>query len=310
MQLIKWDQQHWNKELWDSFVLSSPQGSMYSTADYLRCIAPDCEGWIVLDGEKWMAIMPFFPGKKWGLSTCFMPAFCQFQGVLFGKSESSEYRKTTEHYQILDVILKSMEHVQWFDMQFHTSFNALLPFIWGKYQIIPRITYHLNLKDEHNAYSNRHHRSLKKPDTQSFELKVNPSSDIFIRHLQKHLQSKELGKSHSVDKVRCLIQHVKPELMDILECWSGDEWLSGMLVLKYKGVCTYYLGTSSALGKSKQAMTWLMDQAIQRARSEGFEVFDFEGSVLPGVEEFFRGFGGTPKVYYKMRKRRILGLSI
>lgn len=310
MQIVKWDQNQWNHQDWDSFVAASPQRSIYSTTRYLQCIAPNCEAWVVRDGEEWLAVMPFFPGKKWGFKTCLMPAFCQFQGVLFAPFHTSEYRKTTDQYKILEVLIKELASVHWFDVQFNPSFQTILPFIWGNYDIVPRITYHLNLNDDHSAYSNRHTRTLKKCESHNFELRIDQDTKIFLDQLNRHIQNKINGKSHSVDKVSCLMKNLGTDRMELLECWSNNEWLSGMLILKFGRVCTYYLGSSSEEGRNKQSMTWLMDQAIQRSRKQGFEIFDFEGSVLPGVEEFFRGFGGTPKVYYKIRKRRIFGVNI
>jgi hypothetical protein len=38
------------------------------------------------------------------------------------------------------------------------------------------------------------------------------------------------------------------------------------------------------------------------ARSKGIEVFDFEGSMIPSVEKFFRSFGGELRPYYSVNK--------
>lgn len=52
------------------------------------------------------------------------------------------------------------------------------------------------------------------------------------------------------------------------------------------------------------APTLLVHQAMERSVSDwGSEVFDFEGSVLPGVDNFNAGFGAVPAGYPQLRRR-------
>jgi len=41
-----------------------------------------------------------------------------------------------------------------------------------------------------------------------------------------------------------------------------------------------------------------MWQSILLAREKGLKTFDFEGSMIPEVEKYFREFGGTLIPYY------------
>jgi hypothetical protein len=45
-----------------------------------------------------------------------------------------------------------------------------------------------------------------------------------------------------------------------------------------------------------------MWSAIKVAKSKGVKTFDFEGSMIPGVEKFFRGFGGELTTYFAIQK--------
>ena len=53
-------------------------------------------------------------------------------------------------------------------------------------------------------------------------------------------------------------------------------------------------------------MTWAAPMAmfacIRQARELGLEVFDFEGSMIPGIERYFRSFGGTLTPLYRVVK--------
>ena len=44
----------------------------------------------------------------------------------------------------------------------------------------------------------------------------------------------------------------------------------------------------------------MIHESIKLLKSEGVEIFDFEGSMLPGVEQFYRRFGGKLVPYMRI----------
>ena len=61
-------------------------------------------------------------------------------------------------------------------------------------------------------------------------------------------------------------------------------------------------GGSTDAGRLHGAMHGLLARAIEEAAATGCTVFDFEGSMLRGVEPFFRGFGGELTPYFRVYK--------
>jgi lipid II:glycine glycyltransferase (peptidoglycan interpeptide bridge formation enzyme) len=53
-------------------------------------------------------------------------------------------------------------------------------------------------------------------------------------------------------------------------------------------------------------MSALLWHAILEAKRKGNQWFDFEGSMDPGVERFFRNFGARRELYMVLRKNRSL----
>ena len=45
-----------------------------------------------------------------------------------------------------------------------------------------------------------------------------------------------------------------------------------------------------------------MIESIRHAKELGLKTFDFEGSVIPAIERYFRGFGGKLTPYYRVNK--------
>jgi len=66
----------------------------------------------------------------------------------------------------------------------------------------------------------------------------------------------------------------------------------------------YLLSTTSAQNKHRGAVSLLIWQAICYARESGLKVFDFEGSMNPGIESFFKRFGGERRTYLSFEHNR------
>lgn len=71
--------------------------------------------------------------------------------------------------------------------------------------------------------------------------------------------------------------------------------------------CSYYLmGSQNPEGSGYKAMSVLLWHAMKEAKRKGHRTFDLEGSMDPGVERYFRGFGGTRTLYLVLRKNESL----
>jgi lipid II:glycine glycyltransferase (peptidoglycan interpeptide bridge formation enzyme) len=70
-------------------------------------------------------------------------------------------------------------------------------------------------------------------------------------------------------------------------------------------VCYYLLGASDSRFRSSGAQSLVLWEGIQFAAQHS-KVFDFEGSMVEGIENFFRQFGGVCTPYYEIRKSTFL----
>ena len=72
----------------------------------------------------------------------------------------------------------------------------------------------------------------------------------------------------------------------------------------------YLNGCSSITGKENRGMFVLMDFLI-RMNSGEKQIFDFEGSGIPGVARFFKGFGAERTIYPRIMRNpfQLLGIN-
>jgi hypothetical protein len=78
------------------------------------------------------------------------------------------------------------------------------------------------------------------------------------------------------------------------------------LTLVDKHTMFYIMGAAQREDGVRGALSYALCEAIADAQRAGLATFDFEGSMIPGVENFFRGFGGDLKPYIHATKASFL----
>jgi hypothetical protein len=68
----------------------------------------------------------------------------------------------------------------------------------------------------------------------------------------------------------------------------------------------YFMGAQNPASHNAAAMSALLWHCIAQAKLRQNQVFDLEGSMDPGVEKFFRGFGGKRDLYLILKKNTSL----
>lgn len=85
--------------------------------------------------------------------------------------------------------------------------------------------------------------------------------------------------------------------------FNSQNELVAFLWIVYDAITAYQILSSYDANLAGQdAMTLLTWNAIKDTKNLGLLHYDFEGSILKGVEHFFRKFGGKRKVFYSFEK--------
>ena len=84
---------------------------------------------------------------------------------------------------------------------------------------------------------------------------------------------------------------------------SKNNELLGMVFCIYDHrACYYLLGGVNKKAGIQGINNLLVQKSIEKAKELNCEVFDFEGSMLKGVEKFFRSFGPELFPYFTVNK--------
>ncbi|MCD6066020.1 MAG: hypothetical protein K0S33_846 [Bacteroidetes bacterium] len=89
--------------------------------------------------------------------------------------------------------------------------------------------------------------------------------------------------------------------------FSGDECILAYFCIYHGKEAFYLLGGYDEANKHIGAGPLAMNACIEHAKKTGVEVFDFEGSMEPSIEKYFKQFGGEKKQYLSFERKNVLG---
>lgn len=300
---------------WDQFIEKSPQGSLYARYEYLSLIRQDWQAYIISDAKgTWCAVMPVWIKKKWSFTSLSQPLYTQYWGICFRPFTERAGRMLHLKKEWSQLIIQALAPIHLFAINFSPVFDYAIPFHWAGYQIHTRYTFILDLGPtpqelEQGMSSNlkRKIKQAKKAGLQARSVK-DPQQLLRLMHLNREQGHDIVGPGDaSYDMLRDLSDYLlrthQGHLLEV-QTESGEAIAVGLFA-RYQQKYLYLAGCQAPEHKQTGAHALLMWEAIRQAKASGVELFDFEGSMLEGVEEFFRKFGAQPVPYLQIRRNRL-----
>lgn len=280
---------------WDLCIEQSTNSLPYAFSWYLHMVAPQ---WDALVAGDYEAVMPLTWNKKLGIRYLYQPFFTQQLGVFY---RSDYYKESTpdfikaipSSFKFIDIHLNAYNHFEHTDIKLKKRKNFVLD-ISKPYEKLFK------------GYDQHCTRNIKK--ARKFNHVIRPVEPVdVINFYRKHkgLETKNVGH----DDYRMLeklsgVAREKKVMITYGVFNDNQEMLAAGIFLYIKGRVIYLLGTASPKGKEARAMYALIDYAIMQSCGHPV-VFDFEGSEIPGIARFFRGFGAEKQPFYKLKINRL-----
>ncbi len=271
----------------------SAQANVYGYSWYLDTI---CKKWSVFVLNDYEAVMPIPWRRKFFIKYVY-PPFWLLQLGLFTKEIEDEN----------EFLIELFGEFKYVDLR--TNFeNAFSMF--QKYQQ-SRQTQYLNLSTSYNVTASKYKRDRKK-DLQraqknklTFKWNGNPEELIA-------LYRNNIGKR--VKKIKDKDYEVLLNLMTLCREKGAGDLLTvndeqGKLVgagffLTYKERVSILVSATDLKNRKNGANTFLIDQAIQNYY-KNYAIFDFGGSIMPTVANFFNSFGASDQEYVNLKCNRL-----
>ena len=295
-------------EEWDRFVDESPQGNIFCRSWWLEVVAPQRFRILTLHkGDKIVAGMPMVYAQKWGFRAIYMPPLTQTLGVLLAPPTSDRYEKRlSREMNILGSLVEAIPKCNLFSVNFHPSFTNWLPFYWAGYKQTTRYTYAItDLSDLDRVFSEFAHSKRKniKKACGLVEVREDLSAAEFYSNHVMTLRKQGASISYSYDLFERIYNAAH-------ENHAGKTWyaidsernIHAAIFVVFDRKSAYYLISSIDPDyRNSGAASLLVREAIAYV-SQYTNRFDFEGSMIKGVEHSFRKFGAVQTPYFSISK--------
>lgn len=289
-----------NQDAYRQFCRDNVHVSVFARDWYLDAIV-GAAGWgavVVTEKGVQLAAMPYCFKKKIGLTYTFMPVFVKHLGPFFGK----KMPRLTEQHRLMGALIDQLPAFASVEMAFSPEVTNWLPFYWKNFQQTTRYTYRLDtLRGDLEAGINRNmRRNLQKADHELTIATDHPPEILhrfisarFAEQNQKLPYEWEILKRH----LSALVQEEAGKLFFAVDK-QGNVQAAACLI--WDDSCAYYhLSGDNPAFRQTGAGLWLCWQAICYTRDVlQLPIFDFEGSMMPGIEAIRRQFGAVQTPYH------------
>lgn len=286
---------------WNGFIQDSEEGAPFLLHAWLQASAPGWKCWQWSDQKGCVARMPLRIKQKIAWKAFRQPLFSMFWGICFRKNTDSDTRKAI-YSQALTLLKQS---VHWIDFCVSPRIEISdLPVLPGfNYDTKP--TYRLQLVDgfEKNI-SPATQRQVRKAARSSFTSKRSTQHDVAISllRLNPHIMSRKEQKLF----LKVILDQPTADNPELWILQKEDATAVACGYFMFDADCCYYLaGAVHPDFRSSGAMSLLMFQVMEYAKSRGCSIFDFEGSSIPSVARFFEGFGAQRIAYLCIRANQL-----
>lgn len=256
-----------------------------------------------------LAAMPLYLPCKGVIS---MPHYTQSMGIWFAADATDvKYSSVLEHRQaICKEFIARIGRYRVFLQNFDHSFTDWLPFYWAGYSQTTRYTYILyNIKNSETilaGMSQQTRRNLKSAENKHIEVRMGLPIEDFLKIQNLTFERQNCRNTQSPVVMRRLVETARRrEQGEIFGGYDRDGCLHAAAFVVWQPSSAYYIaGGGDPSLRHSGAHTLVLWEAIRHA-SQYTDHFDFEGSMLPGVERFFREFGAVQTPYFMISKAKL-----
>lgn len=297
---------------WDAWVGQSPQGTVFSTSAFLRCLGAPFKRYAVQDAHRTLALLAAVQDAAGNIVRA---AFTPYQGILFVRAPGAQQNQKTvvDDFRVTEfVVAELVARHRAIDMALSWNFADLRPFLWhnwgasaGLFVARPRYTAVLDLTAiESGTYVAQvracRRQELKKSSAYTVreERDVEEFLDIYARTFARQgiaLDPAQLSIARSIGADAIAKGYGR------LSSCRGPEGTAGMCLFLYDSRRAYYLFAANEPAlRHTGASTRLMFDNIMEAKRRGLAELDFVGVNSPDRGDFKLSFNPQLKLYFEL----------
>jgi hypothetical protein len=290
-----------DKTKWDHCISNASNGLIYAYSYYLDHMANNWDALVLNDYE---AVMPLTWNKKYGIKYLYQPFLAGQLGV-FGKTLTWE---TVSAF--IDAIPSSFQFIE---ISLNSKNAPVYPAAISK----ERVNYVLQLDKPYETlrrgYAENIRRNSRKAADQGCFFDKEFAVEKVIELATQQMKSQGQAEKDNIDRFRRLFEYLQPrDMAKTYGIFSTENKLLASAVFFFSHNRAYYILVGNHPdGKSTGASHALLDSFIKEHAENNLPtgqagmVLDFEGSDIPNLALFYRGFGSIEEKYPAIRINRL-----
>lgn len=264
---------------------------------------------VLNEDGKALAAFNLHRTRRAGLRLISHPAFNPHCG-LWRRPQAKNPAKAVGEAKKLHTTLAEYMLAQ--DGMVHLAFppeeTDLQPWAWKGFKVVAQWTYRIDLGQGlptiRAGYEDKQRNAIKK-GLAGGTVETTDDPDRVLNAVRSTFARKGKGLDEATTSA-LLRAFLKPGLGFAFVTVENGKDSAAAFCAHAAGTCYYLLGGVDKAHASNGAGAMAVDACIGQAHALGLPIFDFEGSMLPEVERYFRTFGGTPTPYFTVNRAPFL----
>jgi len=248
------------------------------------------------------------------------PPWVQYLGIFFKPMHDKVYKNIYLKKIIVEEVIKRIPpSVHLFNHNFSPAFDCFVPFCWNGFLVKPFQTYCLSMNETLDHIYSNFSKSVTNRIARAEKRGLFVVENSDISPLVKMMSERKINTSAAGAKFKKLWNYLS-SLDACFNIYITDPaketiYCGGAFIIEKERV----IFKASALNyeyKNTGASDLLIWHAIQKVKGmNNIKVFDFAGSMIKNIDNYFRTFGASPVVYYNISKNKLpfiykIGLKI
>ncbi len=297
-----------SKDTYREICTSIPDLPLFMEPFWLDIVWPD---------ERWGAVFSrneegvihgawaYAFGTTYGMSWNRLPVITPYTALWIQSPVALPVQKQIAHrHEVMLDLERQLPRSQILELKLRWTFQDWLPLYWTGYRQETRYTFRFPVVDTESIYagfSKSFKRNLRAADRE-YTIEEGRVDDLYA--LMERVF--ELRDAH-VTLTKQTLEHLVSTLRQRQQCQiyaaRDTEGVQAIMLAVWDSTTTYYLIGGRRRTDSRHGMNLLLWQAIQDAGKRG-HAFDFEGSMIEGVNKFFQSFGAELTPYHYIYRYR------
>lgn len=299
-------------EEWNCFVEDSPQGSIFTNTHFLDSTQKEYHIRVIRENGNIIAGIPIIKNE---IKLYWNPMFVKHLGILLPPRKSKRSKWISKEMNIVQSFVEDTKSFRSFSYKFHPSFDNWLPFYWNGFRQETYYTYRINLAGSFDSIvseaETRARTDMKKALKNDITVKEIEDIDLFYKICSGTYTHMNTKPPYSKNLVESFYNHLKPvSAVKYFGAFNSDGECRAVSGIIYdENEAFLILNGQTFTGANDGANTLLIFENIRTMQGLS-KVFDFEGSMIPAIEKFYRSFGGELVPFYKITRKSLINYAM